>query len=58
MDHPSYRRPGTPYGDSYGAFGDNQVCCVFSFPFFPFLIVILICGLYEILTLSSQFGDH
>lgn len=27
MDHPSYRRPGTPYGDIYGAFGDNQVIC-------------------------------
>lgn len=26
VDHPSYHRPGTPYGDSYGAFGDNQVC--------------------------------
>lgn len=25
MDHPSYHRPGTPYGDIYGAFGDNQV---------------------------------
>lgn len=25
MDHPSYHRPGNPYGDSYGAFGDNQV---------------------------------
>ncbi|RAL51464.1 hypothetical protein DM860_010966 [Cuscuta australis] len=24
VDHPSYHRPGTPYGDSYGAFGDNQ----------------------------------
>ncbi|XVF53388.1 hypothetical protein PTKIN_Ptkin05aG0095400 [Pterospermum kingtungense] len=23
-DHPSYHRPGNPYGDSYGAFGDNQ----------------------------------
>lgn len=25
MDHPSYHRPGNPYGDAYGAFGDNQV---------------------------------
>ncbi|CAH9059020.1 unnamed protein product [Cuscuta epithymum] len=24
VDHPSYHRPGTPYGDSHGAFGDNQ----------------------------------
>ncbi|XP_028806647.1 starch synthase 1, chloroplastic/amyloplastic [Neltuma alba] len=24
VDHPSYRRPGNPYGDNYGAFGDNQ----------------------------------
>ncbi|CAH1446649.1 unnamed protein product [Lactuca virosa] len=24
VDHPSYHRPGTPYGDAYGAFGDNQ----------------------------------
>lgn len=24
VDHPSYRRPGNPYGDSHGAFGDNQ----------------------------------
>ncbi|CAA0824690.1 Starch synthase 1- chloroplastic/amyloplastic [Striga hermonthica] len=24
VDHPSYHRPGTPYGDTYGAFGDNQ----------------------------------
>ncbi|CAI5981317.1 unnamed protein product, partial [Closterium sp. NIES-65] len=24
VDHPSYHRPGTPYGDSRGAFGDNQ----------------------------------
>lgn len=24
VDHPSYQRPGTPYGDIYGAFGDNQ----------------------------------
>ncbi|WOG92774.1 hypothetical protein DCAR_0312050 [Daucus carota subsp. sativus] len=24
VDHPSYHRPGTPYGDVYGAFGDNQ----------------------------------
>ncbi|KAL3846178.1 hypothetical protein ACJIZ3_003581 [Penstemon smallii] len=24
VDHPSYHRPGTPYGDSFGAFGDNQ----------------------------------
>ncbi|KAM3247697.1 soluble starch synthase 1, chloroplastic/amyloplastic [Capsicum annuum] len=24
VDHPSYHRPGTPYGDIYGAFGDNQ----------------------------------
>lgn len=24
VDHLSYHRPGTPYGDSYGAFGDNQ----------------------------------
>ncbi|KAB2596799.1 starch synthase 1 [Pyrus ussuriensis x Pyrus communis] len=23
-DHPSYHRPGNPYGDSFGAFGDNQ----------------------------------
>ncbi|XP_019054427.1 PREDICTED: soluble starch synthase 1, chloroplastic/amyloplastic isoform X2 [Nelumbo nucifera] len=24
VDHPSYQRPGNPYGDNYGAFGDNQ----------------------------------
>ncbi|KAH6804110.1 Glycogen/starch synthase [Perilla frutescens var. frutescens] len=24
VDHPSYQRLGTPYGDTYGAFGDNQ----------------------------------
>ncbi|KAM0069267.1 putative starch synthase [Helianthus debilis subsp. tardiflorus] len=24
VDHPCYRRPGNPYGDIYGAFGDNQ----------------------------------
>ncbi|KAG8381133.1 hypothetical protein BUALT_Bualt06G0090700 [Buddleja alternifolia] len=24
VDHPSYHRPGTPYGDIFGAFGDNQ----------------------------------
>ncbi|XP_011044647.1 PREDICTED: starch synthase 1, chloroplastic/amyloplastic isoform X1 [Populus euphratica] len=24
LDHPSYHRPGNPYGDSQGAFGDNQ----------------------------------
>ncbi|CAI9092572.1 OLC1v1027856C1 [Oldenlandia corymbosa var. corymbosa] len=24
VDHPSYHRPGTPYGDQFGAFGDNQ----------------------------------
>ncbi|XP_024995242.1 soluble starch synthase 1, chloroplastic/amyloplastic isoform X1 [Cynara cardunculus var. scolymus] len=24
VDHPSYHRPGNPYGDIYGAFGDNQ----------------------------------
>ncbi|KAL9163111.1 hypothetical protein ABFS82_06G020400 [Erythranthe guttata] len=24
VDHPSYHRPGTPYGDTFGAFGDNQ----------------------------------
>ncbi|KAE8077698.1 hypothetical protein FH972_016235 [Carpinus fangiana] len=24
VDHPSYHRPGNPYGDKYGAFGDNQ----------------------------------
>ncbi|KAK6926019.1 Glycosyl transferase, family 1 [Dillenia turbinata] len=23
VDHPCYHRPGNPYGDSYGAFGDN-----------------------------------
>lgn len=28
MDHPAYHRPGNPYGDSYGAFGDNQVTSV------------------------------
>ncbi|EXC34231.1 hypothetical protein L484_010101 [Morus notabilis] len=26
VDHPAYHRPGNPYGDSYGAFGDNQEC--------------------------------
>ena len=25
VDHPCYHRPGNPYGDMYGAFGDNQV---------------------------------
>lgn len=24
VDHPSFHRPGNPYGDSFGAFGDNQ----------------------------------
>lgn len=24
VDHPSFHRPGNPYGDSRGAFGDNQ----------------------------------
>ncbi|KAI4337976.1 hypothetical protein L6164_016335 [Bauhinia variegata] len=24
VDHPSYHRPGNPYGDNYGGFGDNQ----------------------------------
>ncbi|GMI96302.1 STARCH SYNTHASE 1, starch synthase 1 [Hibiscus trionum] len=24
VDHPSYHRPGNPYGDIHGAFGDNQ----------------------------------
>lgn len=24
VDHPAYHRPGTPYGDTQGAFGDNQ----------------------------------
>ncbi|KAJ7530388.1 hypothetical protein O6H91_14G002400 [Diphasiastrum complanatum] len=24
VDHPSYHRPGTPYGDTRGTFGDNQ----------------------------------
>jgi len=24
VDHPSYHRPGNPYGDTFGAFGDNQ----------------------------------
>ncbi|PON81260.1 Glycogen synthase [Trema orientale] len=24
VDHPAYHRPGNPYGDIYGAFGDNQ----------------------------------
>ncbi|KAL8240805.1 hypothetical protein R6Q59_014160 [Mikania micrantha] len=24
VDHPCYHRPGNPYGDTYGAFGDNQ----------------------------------
>lgn len=24
VDHPSYHRPGNPYGDENGAFGDNQ----------------------------------
>ncbi|XP_071929389.1 soluble starch synthase 1, chloroplastic/amyloplastic-like isoform X1 [Coffea arabica] len=24
VDHPSYHRPGTPYGDVFGSFGDNQ----------------------------------
>ncbi|CAN1250784.1 Starch synthase 1, chloroplastic/amyloplastic [Linum perenne] len=24
VDHPSYHRPGNPYGDTKGAFGDNQ----------------------------------
>ncbi|KAI8565065.1 hypothetical protein RHMOL_Rhmol03G0231800 [Rhododendron molle] len=24
VDHPSYHRPGNPYGDKFGAFGDNQ----------------------------------
>ncbi|GAB2223520.1 hypothetical protein Droror1_Dr00017661 [Drosera rotundifolia] len=24
VDHPAFHRPGNPYGDSFGAFGDNQ----------------------------------
>ncbi|KAL4204766.1 hypothetical protein AMTRI_Chr01g111450 [Amborella trichopoda] len=24
VNHPSYHRPGNPYGDNFGAFGDNQ----------------------------------
>ncbi|KAF3786679.1 Soluble starch synthase 1 [Nymphaea thermarum] len=24
VDHPSYHRPGNPYGDKFGTFGDNQ----------------------------------
>ncbi|KAL5719118.1 starch synthase [Ranunculus cassubicifolius] len=24
VDHPSYHRPGNPYGDAHGAYGDNQ----------------------------------
>ncbi|XP_031496035.1 soluble starch synthase 1, chloroplastic/amyloplastic [Nymphaea colorata] len=24
VDHPSYHRPGSPYGDKFGTFGDNQ----------------------------------
>ncbi|KAI5657660.1 hypothetical protein M9H77_26453 [Catharanthus roseus] len=24
VDHPAYHRPGTPYGDIHGSFGDNQ----------------------------------
>ncbi|XP_076935852.1 soluble starch synthase 1, chloroplastic/amyloplastic-like [Bidens hawaiensis] len=24
VDHPAFHRPGNPYGDTYGAFGDNQ----------------------------------
>lgn len=24
VDHPAYHRPGNPYGDNFGAFGDNQ----------------------------------
>ncbi|OIV96836.1 hypothetical protein TanjilG_08697 [Lupinus angustifolius] len=24
VDHPSFRRPGNPYGDKFGTFGDNQ----------------------------------
>lgn len=30
MDHPSYHRPGNPYGDIFGAFGDNQVLSIIS----------------------------
>ncbi|XP_047322110.1 soluble starch synthase 1, chloroplastic/amyloplastic [Impatiens glandulifera] len=25
VDHSTYQRPGNPYGDTYGAFGDNQL---------------------------------
>jgi len=25
VDHPSFHRPGNPYGDKFGTFGDNQV---------------------------------
>ncbi|OVA14714.1 Glycosyl transferase [Macleaya cordata] len=28
VDHPSYHRPGNPYGDKYGAYGDNQVLAI------------------------------
>lgn len=28
MDHPSYHRPGNPYGDIFGAFVDNQAWCL------------------------------
>ena len=26
VEHPSYHRAGGLYGDSYGVYGDNQVC--------------------------------
>jgi hypothetical protein len=25
VDHPSFHRPGNPYGDKHGTFKDNQV---------------------------------
>lgn len=32
IDHQSYHRPGNPYGDSKGAFGDNQVLLLIDRP--------------------------
>ncbi|XP_072982042.1 soluble starch synthase 1, chloroplastic/amyloplastic isoform X1 [Typha latifolia] len=46
VDHPSYHRPGNPYGDNCGAFGDNQ-----------FRFTILCYAACEA-PLVLQLGDH
>lgn len=38
IDHPSFQRSGTPYGDTYGAFGDNQVLRWFTLSKLDYLL--------------------